>query len=831
MKLWFRQWRWLARRDWHLREVRILVVALWVAVATVATVNLFADRLQQSVSASGSQFLAADRQLRGSFKPPQAWLDRAHNLGLRHARMLHFSTMLSSGTQLQLTEIKAVGAHYPLAGKVQVRAQPKAPLQRVGHGPAPGHIWVEARLLPLLHVKVGDAVTVGRKTLMITRLLVQEPDAGFSFESLAPRALINLQDVPATGVVQPGSRIRWVDFFSGSDPALAQFHQFIKPHLRPDQRWVGIQQGRPEVSRNIDRAHRYLLLGASVAVLLSLLAMAVASRQYALRQLDAVALLKTLGLTHGRIASLYGARLGALGLVGTVLGLIAAWPLNLLLVHMAQQMLGTELAGHTRIGSMWPALVTAVVAVGVFAFPPVWRLRRVPPMRVLRDLAFQGAGRVRWDLVMAIVAALALLELYARQPWLVVALTGGALILILFVGGMGVLGLLLLRRIRHGAGIWRLALLGIRRHHRAALAQLGVTALVVMLAAVLYLVRTSLLSDWQAQIPPQAPNQFLINIAPDAVPQVKQFLNQHDLKASRFYPMVRGRLTAINGQPVDKVVANAAHVEALHRELNLSWSEKLPQDNKLVSGDWWPSGKVGEPVPISLEQRLAKQLNLSVGDKVKFVLADRSLETQVRSIRKVDWTSMKPNFYVLFPPKALQGFAVTWINSFYLPPGRNNTLNQLVHQFPTVTVLDIQHLISRLRDIIHQVTSAVQALLVMVLAAAVLVVMAILGATLPERQREGALLRTLGGTQKQLVWASLMEFAILGLLAGLVGVLAAQVVLWGLQYRLFSGAFQWHGGVWLWLPPASAVLLALVGVAQLGTVLRVSPMTLLRRLE
>ena len=831
MAAWLRQCFWLLRRDWQVREVRIMVAALWVAVATVATVSLFADRLQQSVDASGRQFLAADRQLRGSFKPPPAWQKEAVRLGLRHARMVRFSTMLSAPRGLQLTEIKAVGGHYPLAGRIQVRNGPRTPIQRLDHGPSRGRIWVDARLLSLLNIGIGDRVGVGRLQLQVSRILIQEPDASFNFGGLAPHALMNLDDVPATGVVQPGSRMRWVDFFSGPTADLERFHRLIRPEMRPDQRWVGVREGRPAVSRTIERAHRFLLLGGSLAVMLALVAMAVASRQYAVGQLDVVALLKTLGLPHRRIVSLYAGRLLVWGLGGTLLGLVTALPFSYFLLDLARQLLAAPLAGSYRITAVWPALVTALVAMAAFAFPPIWRLRRVPPMRVLRDLSFRGAGRVHLDLALAVVAALVLLWLYGRELWLVIALSLGALVLGLSILALGYLGLAALRRLRHGRGLWRLALLGIRRHQRSALSQVAVTALVVMLAAVLYLVRTSLLQDWRAQLPPDAPNEFLINIAPQAVSQVRRFLSDHHLEASRFYPMVRGRLTAINGRAADKVVTNAQSVEALHRELNLTWSATLPPGNRLVSGHWWSSGEDKGMPPVSVEQRLARELGLSLGDRVTFAIGDRQINARVASIRTADWQSMRPNFFIIFPPGALKGFPVTWINSFYLPAAQRDLLTSLSKRFPTVTVLDIDHLLARVRAIVNQVVGAVQALLAMVLVAAVLVVIAVLSATLPERKREGALLRTLGGSRRQIRFGALLEFALMGLIAGLAGVAAAELVVWALQYRLFSGEFRWHPSVWLWLPPAAAILLALVGAAQLRDVVRVSPMTLLRSLD
>ncbi|WP_227519967.1 ABC transporter permease [Mangrovitalea sediminis] len=819
---------WLGRRDWALREVRVTLLAVLVAVATVATIGLFADQLQRSVMASGSQFLAADRQLRGSQPMAEDWLKDSATLGLRHAAMVRFSSMLFADQHLQLASVKAVGSAYPLAGQVTVRDTPSGPVRRLAHGPAPGKLWVDARLLPLLHINVGDSVQVGQASFKVAAILVQEPDAGLSMLGLAPRVLMNLDDVAATGVIQPGSRVAYVDFFSGSDPQLSRFHDWLKTRLRPDQRWIGVKEGRPAVSRTIDRAERFLMLGGSLAVLMALVAIAVASRQYAIRQLDTVALLKTFGLTQARINRLYLGRLASWTLIGTGGGLLLALPLWFALAQLAKRWITTPLAWSLNPVALWPAAVTAVVALFAFALPPIVRLRKVPAMRVLRSLPGVDLVGIVPDVTLALLAMVALIALYARNLWLVAALLGGlaALLLLLVLIGWGLANLL--SRVGQGGGTWRLALIGMRRHRRALLSQVAVVGLTMMLVGTLYLVRTSLLQSWQRQLPAEAPNEFLVNIAPDAVPQVRRFLDQNNLSASHLYPMVRGRLTEINGKPVRQVVSDANEVEALNRELNLTWMEKLPADNKLVEGRWWRTGITDE---VSVEQRLAEKLGLHPGDRVTFVIGAQQLTATVASIRSVDWESMRPNFYVAFPPGALADYPATWITSFYLPHAQRLLLDRFNREFPTITVLDIAHLINRIHDIVGQITQAVEALLVMILAAALLVVIAVLGATLPERQREGALLRTLGARRATLVRSTLLEFALIGAMAGLAGVAAAEGAVWLLQYRLFSGTFEWHLGLWLVLPVLSALLMAVVGRLQLKPVLTVSPMLLLRQLE
>jgi len=819
------------RRDFRERDVRVVLVALIIAVATVATIALFASQLQRTLVSSASSFLAADRQLEaenGRPVPPE-WLEEARSRGLETGQMIEFSTMISGPEGFELASVKAVSDEYPLVGEVEIQHQASGGAREmVASGPAPGEVWINPRLLRLLNLGIGDSLEVGNLPLKVTKLLIREPDGGFRLSSLAPRVMMHVDDVAATGAVQEGSRVEYIYLFAGPEDALDGYYQWLEPKLGPSHEWEGVREGET-LSRSFDRAERFLLLGGSLAVLLAAVAVAVASRQYALAQRDTVALLKTLGLQGRGIGRLYLRRLALWGAVGIVGGLLVALPLFRVLVALLSEALERPVEVYLDPSALLPALLTAVVSLFAFAYPPIRRLRRVPAMRVLRAQPGETGRAALPDLFIALLAIFGLVWLYAGELVLVGALLGG---LILLLGVLALFGLVLmavLRRISGGGNAWRLAFVGLYRHRQASLAQLAVFAMTIMLAATLILVRTSLLSDWQTQLPEDAPNHFLINIAPDAVEEVEAFWEDRGTPLENLYPMVRGRMTELNGQPVKEAVSKDERINALNRELNLTWMEQLPEDNEIVRGRWFDAN---DTEGVSVEADLAERLGLELGDDLTFTIGSAEITEPVVSIRTVQWDSMKPNFYVVFPPEGgLVNMPATWITSFYLPEQKKFALNDFSRQFPTVSVLEIDHIIGRIQDIVQQVTQAIETILALILAAALVVMAAVVSATLRDRQREGALIRTLGGRQSLLVRSTMLEFALLGLIAGILGVLAAEAAVYMLQARMFDGNFSWHWQVILPLPLVSALLLGLFGRWQLRTVLTVSPMLLLRRLE
>ncbi|EDY87650.1 conserved hypothetical protein [gamma proteobacterium HTCC5015] len=832
-------------RDFRDRSVRVVLMALIIAVATVGAINLFAGHLQQVLVTSSSAFLAADRQLDSENGQPidAAWYREAQSRGLETAEMVRFSTMLytadtsqsqgqaDGGAGFQLVSVKAVSDGYPLRGQVEFQAGPNAAVEALQHGPAQGEIWVNRRVLALMQLDIGDAVEVGALQLSVAGILVREPDASFGFSSLAPRVMMHADDVAATQVVQPGSRVEYVGLFAGEDSALESYYEWLQPQMGASHEWDSIREGQT-LSDSLARAERFLLLGGSLAVLLAAVAVAVASRQYALQQRDTVALLKTLGLQSGQIRRHYQRRLAAWGVAGVLGGLALALPIYWGLSRLANRLLDRPVDIAFDPLAIWPAIVTALVALFAFAYPPLARLQSVPAMRVLRSAVSEQHRGIVKDIALGLSAVFILLCVYTQNVWLVAAVFAGLAVLMLVLGLFGWGLVTALRRVTGGASAWRLALVSLFRHRRASLAQLTVFAMVLTLASTLYLLRSSLLTDWQMQLPEDAPNHFLINIAPEQLDSVQAFVEQHSTQAVEFYPMVRGRLTQLNGEPVKEAVSKEREVRALNRELNLTWMAEMPADNELQEGQWWPELGDRAARAVSVESELAERLGLALGDQLVFTVGAEEVPATVTSIRSVQWDSMKPNFYMAFAPGgALDSLPATWITSFHLPDEKQAVINEFTRTFPTVSVLEMEHLIVRIRDIVTQVGQAIEAILGLVLAAALAVMAAVVTATLEARQREGALLRTLGAQQSLMVRSTLLEFALLGWIAGLLAVIAAEGALYALQYRLFEGDFRWHWPLSLSLPFISAALLALLGRWQLGPVLKVSPMRLLRRLD
>lgn len=816
-------------QDLRERNVKVMLMAMIIAVTAVATINAFASHLQRTLITSANAFLAADHQLnsRTNAPVPEHWYAEAINHGLQIGRMIEFGTMVSNDSQFQLVAVKAVDNAYPLRGELEWQASLDSAREIVTSGPRPGEVWLNPRLMRLFELRPGDTLEVGAISLKVTGVIKREPDGGFRLSDLAPRVMMHIDDVASTQVIQPGSRVRHRGLFVGSAAELAAFEAWLEPQLTENYRWVDVRQSEA-LGESLEKAEGFLLLGGSLAVLLAVVAIAVASRQYALSQRDRVALLKTIGLTGKRIRKLYLSRLMVWGLLATVVGLVLAIPAAWLLAALTARLMDQLLQFEIDFWQLWPAILTASVALFAFAYPPIDRLKNTPAMRVFRSLPTDDKATLTKDLLLAVIVIFGLLWVYVIDIKLVLALLSAMIALVVSLVVVGAGFIRILRNFPAGKGSWRLAVIALYRHRNATLSQMSVFALTVMLAGTLVLVRSSLLADWQAQLPEEAPNHFLLNIAPETIDKVEMFFAKHDLHRSPLYPIIRGRLTEINDQPAQEVAINKEDDE-LRRELNLTIAESYPEDNKIVAGKWFSPGDTNG---LSIEASLAKSLGVKVGDVLGFTVGAEKVSATITSIRSVQWDTMQPNFFIIFPPNgAIEGLPSTSLTSFYLSEQDKSLLNDFVRQFPTISVLEIDHIIERIQQIIRQVTQAVEAILVMVLLAAIAVMVAVVSATMSERQREGGLLRTLGGQQRLLVTATMLEFALIGLLAGILGVLAAEIVVWALQYRMFGGEFRWHWPVVLSLPFISAFILAILGRWQLTPVLTVSPMLLLRKLE
>lgn len=814
-------------RDARAGELRVLFFALLVAVAASSAIGYFSARLNDAMLLRASEFLAADLRLSGSSQASQEQIDAGLKLGLDHAQAVEFSSVVAAADGIQLASVKAANSLYPLRGELRSAAEPYA-AEEVGSGPRPGEVWAEARLMVALNLKIGDELEIGAKTLRLSRVLTYDPDTAGDFYSLTPRVLMHLDDLAATEVVQPGSRVRFRELWRGDTETLAAYRQAVEAGLEPNQRLDDARDGNRQVGGALGRAERYLNLASLAAVLLAGVAVALSAARFAARRFDVSALLRCLGLSRHEALALFGLQLALLGLIASVLGALLGWAGQHVLFYLLRGLIPDDLPP----ADLWPALAgmaTGLVALAGFALPPLAALGRVPPLRVLRrDMLPVPASS--WLVYGAALVALGLIMWrLSLDLKLTLALLGGGLLAALLLGGLLLLGLQSLRRLLQRAALpWRLGLGQLLRHPLAAAGQSLAFGLILLAMALIALLRGELLDTWQDQLPEDAPNHFALNVLPAERDAFAARLAELSPHPAPLYPVVPGRLIMINDEPVRQLVTKESRGErAIQRDLSLTWAEQLPSDNLITAGSWWGTEHASDLPGVSVEAELAESLQLKLGDRLRFNVGGIEREAQVTSLRQVDWDSFQPNFYMIFEPQTLQDLPATYLTSFYLPPSQDAELIKLSRAFPSVTLLQVDALLAQLRSILAQVTLAIEYVLLFVLAAGITVLLAGLQATLDERIRQGALLRALGAERKLLVSARRAEFGLLGAAAGLLAALGCELV----SFLLYRYAFDmsWQPHPWLLLLPViGALLIGLAGVLGTRRALNASPLSVLR---
>nr|WP_298164290.1 FtsX-like permease family protein [uncultured Pseudomonas sp.] len=814
-------------RDARLGEMRVLFFAMIIAVAASTAIGYFSARLNDGMLLRATEFLGADLVLSGSSPADQAQIERGKQLDLEHAQLVEFASVIATDEAIQLASVKAADSAYPLRGQLKSAAQLYG-AEQVSDGPAPGEAWAEARLFAALQLQIGDTIEVGAKPLRLTRILTYLPDEAGDFYSLNPHVLMHLDDLAATGVVQPGSRVRYRELWRGSAENLRAYRAAVTDRLAAHQRLEDARDGNRQVGNALGRAERYLNLASLAAVLLAGVAVALSAARFASRRFDASALLRCLGLSRLQALSLFGMQLAMLGLSASLLGALLGWLAQQGLFQLLQGLLPAQIPA----GGLWPAvagIATGLVALAGFALPPLAALGRVPPLRVLRrDLL--PVPPSSWLVYGAAILALGLI-MWRLSLDLVLTFTliGGGLLAAALLGGLLLLGLQSLRRLLARAALpWRLGLGQLLRHPLAATGQILAFGLIILAMALIALLRGELLDTWQDQLPEQAPNHFALNVLPDDKDAFAARLVELSPHPAPLYPVVRGRLIEINGEPVRQFVSKDSQGErATRRDLSLTWSADLPADNKLLAGQWWNDETAGDLPGVSVESELAENLQLELGDRLTFSAGGLNREATISSLREVDWNNFQPNFYMIFEPGTLADLPVTYLTSFYLPAQQERQLVELARAFPSVTLLQVEALLAQLRSILAQVTLAVEFVLLFVLAAGLAVLFAGLQATLDERIRQGGLLRALGAERRVLQQARRAEFGLLGAASGLLAAIGCELI----SFLLYRYAFelQWQPHFWLLLLPlAGALLVGAAGVFGTRRALTVSPLAVLR---
>ena len=870
----------MTARDWRAGQLRFLLVALTVAVAALSAAGFFIDRLRTGLERDAHQLLGADLVVNADQPLPAAWRAEALRRGLRLTDTATFPSMAQAGAGEQshglLASVKAVGEGYPLRGTLKTTRDASQAEQSLGEAaggiPAPGTVWVDAGLLGGLHIALGEQLRLGDASFTVTRLIASEPDRGASFMNFAPRLMLPLADLESTGLLQPGARLTYRLLLAAPTEQLAgqvaAYEQWLQAAIRAGAvkgvRIDSLESGRPEMRATLERADRFLSLVGLLSALLAAVAVAMAARRFMLRHLDACAMLRCLGLTQNQVARMYLIEFTLVGLAGSVLGVALGFAGHYVLLEVLGKLVSAELPAPSLLPALQGVATGMLLLVG-FALPPVLQLRNVPHNRVIRreQDAPQPLALATYGLGLASFVALLLWQ--AGDVRLALATALGFLAAFGLFALAGRLALAALKRARGAIDnqSWRFAVTSLQRRPGATVVQIVSLALGLMALLLLTVVRGDLMTAWRNATPADAPNRFIINIQPEQKAAIAARLESAGVLNAALYPMIRGRLTAVNGAAVTSdTYADERARNLAEREFNLSTMATMQAENKIVAGRWFGAGAaagsepvapaavaaaaaaaraapdanaaVGAAVPAeplaeaSVEEGIAKTLRLKLGDTMRFDIAGQTVEARITSLRKLEWGSMRVNFFVIINPAAMAGMPQTWITAFHLPRQRGAEMDALTRDYPNLTIVDVGGVLRQVQAVLDQVVTAVEFLFAFTLVSGLLVLYAALMGSQDERTREAGLLRALGATRRQLSRAQLIEFALVGALAGLLAASGAAAMGWALATYQFQFAWAFAPTVWLVGLAAGALCAIAGGWLGLRNVLRQPPLQTLR---
>jgi len=844
-------------RDWRAGELRVLAASLVVAVASVTSVAFFADRVSQALVRDAHQLLGADLVL-VSDHSWKAELGKAIEArGLAAAEAWNFISMVRTARTVnappapdaagatdasgatspsQLVGVKAVSPGYPLRGRLRTASKLGAPDAPTEQGPTRGTVWIEERLVSALGAPVGSRLRLGRSEFEVAAVLTLEPERSANFFNIAPRLMMHLDDVSATGLVRTGSRVRYYLYAAGAREPLAAFEAWARARLERGQRIDTLENGRPRVRESIDRAQRFLGLTALLAAVLAGVAVALGTRRFVERHLDGCAVMRCVGARQARLLALFAAEFSILGLMACALGSALGFAAQGVIAGTLADLLRAELPPPTLLPALRGFLVGLVLLLG-FALPPLVQLKNVSALRVMRREAGapKGSALASYALGLGVLAGLLVWQAGDVQLGLtIVAGFGGAVVVYALVAWAG-LALLasggVARRLGARSPALRYGLANLRRHASANAIQVASLALGLTAVLLLSFTRNDLVDAWRRAAPPDAPNRFVLGIQRDQLEAVKTFFFAQGIAVPDLYPMVRGRLSAVNGAPVQADAYEGERAKRLvERAFNLSYADALPGHNRLAAGRWWPRGEGAAAAPreVSVEEGIARTLGWKLGDTLTFSVGSASFDARVTSLRRLRWDSMKVNFFVIAPSGLLADYPASFITAFRLAPGREVAMNALTTRFPNLTVVDVGAAVRQAQAVIDQLITAVQFVFLFALGAGVLVLYSALVATEDERRREAAVMRVVGASRAQIIGSQRVEFLAMGLLAGVLATAGAAIIGQLLARRVFE----------LDLPPSALLVVVgpLAGLALLSLnawlssrkVLRASPALTLR---
>ncbi len=801
------------RRDWKAGEVKVLLFALMVAVMAMVAIGSITDRVHRAMGEQSSEFLGADYTFESPRPIDPSWVDKGLSSGLEITESQSFATVLSQGDNFQLVSVRALAGKYPLKGTVEMADKPFSQGVVQQSQPDAGTIWVEPRILGVLGIEVGDTIDFGSIQLTVDGVIVAAPGQASEVFNVAPKVLINQADVEPANIIQPGSRIEYTLFIAGEPEQREPYIQWIKQQKNPSQEITGGKEGTPALKAALDRAETFLRLASLISVVLAGVAIAVAAGRYSHRHFDYSAIYRCLGMQIGQVHKLYLWQLLMIGVIGSVIGLALGLGLQALVINQFADYLPKPMVGLSVAPVLSGALSGLVVLLG-FALPSFLQIAKVPPLRVLRKELLPRAMS-SWVIYLLAIGVMALLMWWQSQSLQLVGI-------LLVVAVVTYLLIRLIAWLIFKTGIWlgkrgsapvRFGVGQLKQYPAFTISQISAfgLAFIIMLSTVL--IRSELLSEWQSQLPEDAPNHFLINVQENEVEPLESLLTQNNVQTEGIYPMVRGRVTGLNDMTLEEALnEEQRRTGALRRELNLTWMADVPSANKVTQGQWWSEADIQDDVAeISIGEELANRLALELGDMIHFSIGGLELEGKISNLRSIQWDSFQPNFFIIFEPGALDDFPASYITSFHLPLENKNVLNQILKQMPTITIIELDAIMAQVQSILEQVTLAVEFIMLFVLLAGVAVLYAVLQVSREERVLSATLLKALGARKKFIRSSILAELILLGLFSGVLGVIGGEVLVSILYWKAMKIDVVLHPWFWLWVPLISIAFIGITG--------------------
>ncbi|MBH0076160.1 cell division protein FtsX [Pseudoalteromonas sp. SWYJ118] len=824
----------LFSREFRRGELTVISAAIALAVLTVLTLSMVTERIGQSIAQKSSAFIAADRVLASDHVLDTAFITKAQSQNLKTAQMVYFDTMLFADDEMQFSSVKAASNAYPLKGQLKVKDTLTGETKVANSGPTPGNVWLSESVFYSLNIDIGAQVELGAALFNVSKVIVEEPDAPFNVFSSSRRVLINIDDVAKTEVVQPGSRVYYRQLYAGNEADINSFYEWLKPQMKENQQWYGVKDRQSPISNSLNRAESFLLLAGLLGIILAAVAIAVSAKRYCERQYDPVAMMKTLGGSRSMIRKIYMLHLLLVCAMAVSIGLLIGYGLQEIATSYLSKSMGTELP----LGGFKPWLVaisTGVICAVMFSIKPLFDLFDIPPLRVLRRNLGDKLAVSRVHLGMSALTVFLLMWLFSNN----IKIT-----LILFASTLALIGVLfLVSKLIFGGGrklglkpgnSWSLAIASIQKRANVNAVQLISFSLAIKLLLFLVVLKNDMISDWQSQLPNDAPNAFLVNITQNELGPINEYLAQKDIQVSEFYPTIRGRVNAVNGELVARSVSlqdNEKKDEearaGIGRELNLTWLKDVPDQNEVTQGAWFGENATAEA---SVEESMLERLDVEIGDTLTFLIGSQSFDAKITSVRKVNWATLKPNFFIILSPDVLADFPATYISSVRINPEQKRDFSQLLRTYPTITAIDIDNFVKQIQTTISQVSLAIGFVLAIVVLCGALVLISQVQASLGERMQEIVILRTLGAKSRLIKNATLYEFLLLGGLAGLVAAFFSDIALLIVQQQMFDLAGKLHPHIWIIGPVAGGVFVAGLGYLMIARTLKQNTQGLVRAL-